>query len=88
MNQECPRCARLESLSRLAVRPNVTALINVQDAAYQDYFAHLDEFTIQWFIGHDEQVVNEHLSRLNVPADDYFIWITGEGKVVKPLRPL
>ena len=76
---------RLESLSRLAVRPNVTALINVQDAAYQDYFAHLDEFTIQWFIGHDEQVVNEHLSRLNVPADDYFIWITGEGKVVKSL---
>jgi ferric-chelate reductase (NADPH) len=30
-------------------------------------------------------VVNEHLSRLNVPADDYFIWITGEGKVVKNL---
>ncbi|MCX9001911.1 siderophore-interacting protein [Citrobacter portucalensis] len=76
---------RLESLSRLAVRPHVTALVSVQDAAYQDYFAHLDGFTLQWFIGHDEQAVNEHLSRLSVPADDYFIWITGEGKVVKNL---
>jgi ferric-chelate reductase (NADPH) len=37
---------RLESLSRLAVRPNVTALVSVQDAAYQDYLAHLDRFTL------------------------------------------
>ena len=76
---------RLESLSRLAVRPNVTALVSVQDAAYQDYLAHLDGFTIEWFIGHDAQAVNERLSRLTVPADDYYVWITGEGKVVKNL---
>ena len=76
---------RLESLSRLAARPNVTALVSVQDAAYQDYLAHLDGFTIEWFIGHDAQAVNERLSRLTVPADDYYVWITGEGKVVKNL---
>lgn len=29
--------------------------------------------------------MNEHLSQLSVPADDYYIWITGEGKVVKNL---
>ncbi|MDA8514128.1 siderophore-interacting protein [Citrobacter sp. Igbk 14] len=76
---------RLEAIGRLAVRPNVTALVSVRDAAYQDYFAHLDGFTIQWFVGHDEQAVNEQLSQLTVPAQDYFIWITGEGKVVKNL---
>ena len=76
---------RLEAIGRLAVRPNVTALVSVRDTAYQDYFAHLDGFTIQWFVGHDEQAVNEQLSQLTVPAQDYFIWITGEGKVVKNL---
>ncbi|MBJ5974814.1 SIP domain-containing protein, partial [Salmonella enterica subsp. enterica serovar Derby] len=33
----------------------------------------------------DAQAVNERLSRLTVPADDYYVWITGEGKVVKNL---
>lgn len=76
---------RLEALSRLAERPNVTALVSVQDAAFQDYLAHLDGFAIQWFVGHNEQAVNDALAQLNVPADDYFIWITGEGKAVKNL---
>lgn len=76
---------RLEALSRLAERPNVTALVSVQDAACQDYLAHLDGFAIQWFVGHNEQAVNDALAQLNVPADDYFIWITGEGKAVKNL---
>jgi ferric-chelate reductase (NADPH) len=47
---------RLESLSRLAVRPNVTALVSVQDAAYQDYlpistsllFSGLSAMTNRW----------------------------------------
>jgi ferric-chelate reductase (NADPH) len=29
--------------------------------------------------------VDDALARLTVPADDYFIWVTGEGKVVKNL---
>lgn len=76
---------RLEAIARLAQRPNVTALVSVQDAAYQDYLAHLDGFAIQWFVGHDEQAVDGALAELSVPAEDYFIWITGEGKTVKAL---
>ena len=34
-------------------------------------------------IGHSEQAVVEQLASLNVPAEDYFIWLTGEGKMVK-----
>lgn len=76
---------RLEAISRLTVRPNVTALVSVQNAAYQDYLAHLDGFAIEWFVGQDEQAVDVRLSQLSIPAEDYFIWITGEGKVVKKL---
>ncbi len=49
MSQGCQRCCRLEALDRLSVRPNVTALVSVQDAAYQDYLAHLDGFAIEWW---------------------------------------
>lgn len=76
---------RLESLRQLATRPAVTALVSVSDAAYQDYLAHLDGFNIEWIVGHSEEVVAQRLAQLNVPEQDYFIWITGEGKVVKNL---
>ncbi|PQO11457.1 NADPH-dependent ferric siderophore reductase, partial [Shigella flexneri] len=33
----------------------------------------------------DEQAVDARLAQMQIPADDYFIWITGEGKVVKNL---
>lgn len=36
-------------------------------------------------VGHSEQAVADHLAALSVPEDDYFIWLTGEGKVVKRL---
>ncbi|POT56906.1 NADPH-dependent ferric siderophore reductase [Citrobacter amalonaticus] len=75
---------RLEALSRLAVKPQVTALVSVQDPAYRDYLAHLDGFTIEW-LAHDEQAIAARLAQLHVPTEDYFIWITGEGKVVKHL---
>ncbi|HFZ8995719.1 TPA: siderophore-interacting protein [Citrobacter freundii] len=76
---------RLEALSHLPVRPQVTALVSVQDPAYQEYLAHCDGFAIEWFTAHDEQGVAARLAQLNVPEEDYFIWITGEGKVVKRL---
>ncbi|RVR09431.1 siderophore-interacting protein, partial [Escherichia coli] len=31
------------------------------------------------------QAVADHLAALDVPEEDYFIWLTGEGKVVKRL---
>lgn len=60
-------------------------MVTVGDASYQDYLAHLSAFNITWVVGHSEQAVAERLAALTVPAEDYFIWLTGEGKVVKNL---
>lgn len=79
---------RLEALRALPVRPEVHAVVTVGDAACQDYLAHLSEFNISWVVGHNEQAVADRLATLSVPAEDYFIWLTGEGKVVKNLSRL
>ncbi|WP_039031721.1 siderophore-interacting protein [Leclercia adecarboxylata] len=79
---------RLEALRALPVRPEVHAVVTVGDAACQDYLAHLSEFNITWVVGHNEQAVADHLAALSVPGQDYFIWLTGEGKVVKNLSRL
>jgi ferric-chelate reductase (NADPH) len=76
---------RLEAIARLPVRPEIHAVVTVGDEAYKDYLAHLSEFDISWIVGHSEQAVADKLAALNVPAADYFIWLTGEGKVVKNL---
>lgn len=75
---------RLETLSQLPQRPQVTALVSLQNPADRDYLAHLTGFNIEWF-AHDEQAVAQRLAQLTVPEQDYFIWITGEGKVAKRL---
>ncbi|MBH8308960.1 SIP domain-containing protein [Acinetobacter baumannii] len=36
-------------------------------------------------VGHDPDFVVERLAQVKVPAEDYFIWLTGEGAVVKSL---
>jgi len=79
---------RLEALRALPVRPEVHAVVTVGDAVCQDYLAHLSEFNITWVVGHNEQAVADRLTALSVPAEDYFIWLTGEGKVVKNLSRL
>ena len=37
-------------------------------------------------IGHNEQAVADHLAALAVPEEDYFIWLTGEGRVKRLSR--
>ncbi|HHA2300776.1 TPA: siderophore-interacting protein [Enterobacter asburiae] len=76
---------RLESIAKLPVRPEIHAVVTVGDDSYKDYLAHLSEFNITWVVGHSEQAVADHLAALTVPGEDYFIWLTGEGKVVKTL---
>lgn len=76
---------RLLGLSRLPVRPQVTALVTIGEASYQDYLADLQGFNIEWIVGHHSSVVAERLAQVSVPAEDYFIWVTGEGAVVKSL---
>lgn len=77
---------RLEAISQLERRPQVTALVTIDNAAYQDYLAHLEGFDIQYVIGQHPQKVAEKLAALTVPDEDYFIWLTGEGEMVKSLK--
>lgn len=76
---------RLEGIAKLPVRPEIHAVVCVADGSCQDYLAHLSAFNITWVVGHSEQGVADHLAALTVPQEDYFIWLTGEGKVVKNL---
>ncbi|HIE5389288.1 TPA: siderophore-interacting protein [Enterobacter cancerogenus] len=76
---------RLEGIARLPVRPEVHAVVTVADEYSKDYLAHLSAFNITWIVGHSEQAVADHLAALTVPQEDYFIWLTGEGKGVKNL---
>ena len=76
---------RLEAIAQLPIRPEIHAVVTVGDEAYKDYLAHLSDFNITWIVGHSEQAVADRLATLSVPAADYFIWLTGEGKVVKNL---
>lgn len=74
---------RLEALRTLAQRPQVTALVMVRDVADKAYLAGFDEFNIEWIS--DYNAAAARLAQLTVPSSDYFIWLTGEGKVVKNL---
>ncbi|NIY48705.1 siderophore-interacting protein [Cedecea colo] len=74
---------RLEALSLLSARPAVTALLSVKNEASKAYLAGLEGFNIEWFIGHSGHELDARLEQIAVPDDDYFIWITGEGKTAK-----
>ncbi|WP_238082893.1 MULTISPECIES: siderophore-interacting protein [Pseudescherichia] len=74
---------RLEALCQLAERPQVTAIVTIGDEGDKAYLAHLDEFAIEWIVGHSEEALDRRLAQVSVPQDDYYIWLTGEGKVVK-----
>ncbi|MBM3070030.1 siderophore-interacting protein [Lelliottia sp. RWM.1] len=76
---------RLEGIATLPVCPEIHAIVTVGDESYKDYLAHLSDFNITWVVGHNEQAIADNLAQLTVPAEDYFIWLTGEGKVVKNL---
>lgn len=75
---------RFSTLCRLPQRPQVKAIVTVADAKYQDYLANCG-FDIDWVVGHNSQAVADKLAALNVPQEDYFLWLTGEGAVVKSL---
>lgn len=75
---------RLKALRALPERPQVKAIVTVAHASYQDYLADCG-FEIDWVIGHGSEAVAEKLAAVKVPAEDYFLWLTGEGAVVKSL---
>lgn len=70
---------RLQSLPD-SITPYV--MVNSHHEQTQPY---LDAFTgakIEWL---DMDSISQRLKKLTVPAEDYFVWITGEGKDVKRL---
>ncbi|MRS14409.1 siderophore-interacting protein [Enterobacteriaceae bacterium RIT691] len=75
---------RFAALRQLAQRPQVKAIVTVAEEYYQDYLADCG-FDIDWVVGHSAQAVAEKLAAVNVPQEDYFLWLTGEGAVVKSL---
>lgn len=74
---------QLEALRALAERPQIKSIVSLGDAASKDYLAHVDDFDIEWMIGHNPQALAECVAKIDVPPQDYFLWITGEGNVVK-----
>ncbi|MFJ2974603.1 siderophore-interacting protein [Kluyvera sp. NPDC087067] len=76
---------RLEALSQLPQFPQVTALVMVRDIADKAYLNGFAGGNIEWFSQNDHAAVAARLAQLTVPESDYFIWLTGEGKVVKNL---
>lgn len=76
---------RLEALSQLPQFPQVTALVMVRDIADKAYLDGFAGGNIEWFSQNDHAAVAARLAQLTVPESDYFIWFTGEGKVVKNL---
>ncbi|MEZ2583919.1 siderophore-interacting protein [Kluyvera intermedia] len=76
---------RLEALSLLPQFPQVTALVMVRDVADKAYLAGFEGCNIEWFSHDGHDAVAARLAQFTVPESDYFIWLTGEGKVVKNL---
>lgn len=76
---------RLEALQAAGFTGQLTAVVSINDATSKAYLAHLSGFDIEWVVGGDEEAVASRLASLTVPAQDYFLWLTGEGKRVKRL---
>ncbi len=75
---------RLAALSSLSQPVEVQAFIAVHDAASKSYFDHLNlrGVTLNWFVGEERAQIAERLQQLDVPDNDYFLWLTGEGETV------
>lgn len=76
---------RLETLRDAGQHAQIVAIVTIGDPACRDYLAHLDNADIHWVVGHHEAAIEAQLAALTLPGEDYFIWITGEGKTVKNL---
>lgn len=77
---------RLEMIAASGDRPVIKALVRITDSATKAYLGDLAPMAdIQWLVDGDEAEVAQWLAQQTVPEQDYFVWITGEGKSVKRL---
>lgn len=69
----------------LSLPEDVTArvLVNSHHAGTESYLSEFSRAEVEWLDG--EAAIAQKLRALNVPAEDYFVWLTGEGGEVKRL---
>lgn len=70
-------------LQMLPEHVHVQVLVNSHHSGTQLYLSEFTHANIEWL---DGESVAAKLQRLIVPAQDYFIWVTGEGEEVKRLN--
>lgn len=78
-------CCCLLGLCQLLVRLQVMVIVIIVDVLYKDYLVDFDGFNIEWVVGYNLVFVVECLVQVKVLVEDYFIWLIGEGVVVKLL---
>lgn len=68
----------------LSLPENVTTrvLVNSHHSGTQPYLSEFTHAAVEWL---DGASIAEKLKNLDIPAQDYFVWITGEGEEVKRL---
>lgn len=77
---------RLEALHDAGVEAQCRAIVSISHEACKAYLSHLPGANIEWVMGHDAAAVEQHLQAIAWPTEDYFVWITGEGKLAKTLE--
>jgi ferric-chelate reductase (NADPH) len=70
-------------LQQLSENVHVQVLVNSHRAATEPYLSEFTHANIEWLSG---EAIADRLQNLSVPAQDYFIWLTGEGQEVKRLH--
>jgi ferric-chelate reductase (NADPH) len=76
---------RLAELNARQFQGQVTALVSVHSQQACEYLTAEPGVNIEWFVGESPETVARHALALTIPEEDYFIWVTGEGKVAKQL---
>ena len=59
-------------------------LVKTKDAGCENYLQDEADFTIEWVIGGEALV--QKVKSLTLPDSNYYVWATGEGKLVKGLN--
>lgn len=72
---------RLETLRQAGSRAEVTALIAVSNIGDIAYLEGGNGVNIEWFVR--GETLDERLQSIHVPAQGYFIWLTGEGALTR-----
>ncbi len=83
---------RLAELKEAASTAKIIVLVNVKEDSCIRYLEDDAAFNIEWVVSHglhgeqEKDAVWQKVKSLSLPESDYYIWATGEGKLVKGLQ--